>query len=279
MDEFRLFYLIRLVVVTMIESREKKIIYYENELEDEFSQAKIVPRKIDGKYDYEGGLFRKLGRLFFYYIIAKPIAFLFLKIKYRHRIENKQCIKKWLRTTDSGFFLYGNHTNAGADALIPTMVGHPVGVHVIVHPNNVSMPVLGKITPSLGAIPLPDDKAAMKNFNTAIAHNISKKKCIAIYPEAHIWPYYTKIRPFKDNSFRYPVQYDVPVFCFTNTYQKRERGKTPQIVTYLDGPFYADKSLSSREQRKKLHEQVMSSMQFYCKKSNVEMIQYVKKEG
>jgi len=83
----------------------------------------------------------------------------------------------------TGFFLYGNHTNAIADALIPTMLRCPLGAYVIVHANNVSMPILGKITPCLGAIPLPDDKVAMKNFNEAIEHLVEKKQCITIYPD------------------------------------------------------------------------------------------------
>lgn len=255
--------------------KNQRIIYYENELEDEFSDAKITSRKIDGQYDYLGGTARQIGRFFAYHIIAKPIAWIFLKVKYHHRIVNKDCLKA---AKNTGFFLYGNHTNALADTVIPTMISMPVGVYVIVHPNNVSMPVLGKLTPCLGALPLPDDKEAMKNFKYALDTLMEKKQCITIYPEAHIWPYYTGIRNFKDSSFRYPVQYQVPVFCFTNTYQKRKRGSTPQIVTYVDGPFYADVRMSVKEQKKQLHEQVLVSMKKYCQNSNVELIKYVKKE-
>lgn len=253
----------------------KKIIYYQNELEDEFSDAVITPIKIDGSYDYEGGFRRKIARGIIYHIIAKNAASLFLKIKYNHKIVNKKCLSE---AKGTGFFLYGNHTNAIADALIPTMICNPISVHVIVHANNVSMPILGKITPCLGALPLPDDKTAAKNFNTALQHIIEKKQCITIYPEAHIWPYYTKIREFKDQSFRYPVNCKVPVYCFTNTYQKRKWRKTPQIVTYVDGPFYPNDSLRSKEQRKQLHDEVLASMKKYCKNSNVEIIQYIKKE-
>ena len=81
---------------------EKTIIYYENELEDEFSTAQITPRKIDGNYNYEGGVFRKIGRVFWYHIIAKPLAYLFLKIKFQHKIVNKECLKQAKKT---GFFL------------------------------------------------------------------------------------------------------------------------------------------------------------------------------
>lgn len=255
--------------------QETPTIYYENELEDEFSTAQITPKKIDGTYDYDGGILRKIGRGFFYWLLAVPLSFLYLKIKYHHKIVNKECLKK---AKDTGFFLYGNHTNAMADAVIPAVLCWPVGAFVIVHPNNVSMPVLGRITPSLGAIPLPDDRDAMKNFQKALEKVVNRKECVAIYPEAHIWPYYTGIRNFKDSSFRYPAQYGVPVFCFTNTYQKRKHGKTPQIVTYVEGPFYPDKEASLREQKQKLHKQVITAMKDNCKHSNVELVRYIRRE-
>jgi len=255
--------------------QEIPVIYYENELEDEFSTARITPKTIDSSYDYDGGILRKTGRFFLYRLIVTPLAFLYLKIKYHHKIVNRNCLKQ---ARDTGFFLYGNHTNPVADALIPTILCCPAGASVIVHPNNVSMPVLGKITPSLGAIPLPDDRSAMKNFQKALNQVMEKKEGIAIYPEAHIWPYYTGIRNFKDSSFRYPVQYQVPVFCFTNTYHKKRFGKTPKIITYMEGPFYAKEEGSLREQKKNLHAQVMASMKENSKKNTVELIRYVKKE-
>lgn len=105
-------------------NREKRIIYYENELEDEFSEAQITPKKIDGTYNYLGGVPRKIARFFFYHIVAKIVVFVYLKVKYRHKIVNKECMKQ---ARGTGFFLYGNHTNAIADALIPTMLRCPLG--------------------------------------------------------------------------------------------------------------------------------------------------------
>lgn len=255
--------------------QEPKIIYYKNELEDEFSTALITAKTIDGGYKYEGGVSFFLGKLFFYQIIAKPLALCFMKLKFGHKVVNKQLLKE---AKKEGYFLYGNHTNDIADALIPSLTTFPKDVYVIVHPNNVSMPVLGKITPFLGALPLPDDLKAAKNFNKAINHKIEKKHCVTIYPEAHIWPYYTKIRPFKDTSFSYPIKLGAKVFCFTNTYQKRRFCKTPRIVTYVDGPFTPDSTLGIKEQRADLRNQVYNAMCEAAKQSNVEMIQYIKIE-
>lgn len=254
---------------------KNQVIYYKNELEDEFSTAHITPRKIDATYRYEGGFGFALLKGFFYEILAKPLAFAFLKLKYGHKIVNKKVLKE---AKKEGYYLYGNHTNAIADALIPSLICFPKDVSVIVHPNNVSMAFLGRITKYLGALPLPDDLNAGRNFSKALQNRIRKKNGITIYPEAHIWPYYTKIRPFKDTSFGYPIKQDTKVFCFTNTYQKRKWRKTPRIVTYVDGPFFADKSLSLKEQKNALRNQVYEAMCKASEKNNVELIQYKKIE-
>jgi 1-acyl-sn-glycerol-3-phosphate acyltransferase len=252
------------------------IIYYSDELNDEFAFDTIEPRKIGKDYIYVyHSIFKSFTRFFWYRIIALPPAKLYLKLHFHHKIVNRALFKQ-LRNT--AFFMYGNHTHNMCDALIPTLISFPASVYVIVNPNNISMPVLGKITPSLGAIPLPDDRDSTKNFMDCIAERVKQKKCIAIYPEAHIWPFYTKIRPFQSTSFRYPVEYNVPCICFTNVYRKRKFSKVPQIVTYIDGPFYPDKTLSGREQREDLRNKAFTAMTERAKMNNVELIKYVKKE-
>ncbi|MDE7251460.1 MAG: hypothetical protein K2O32_00745 [Acetatifactor sp.] len=263
----------------LVSMKEKQqIIYYQNELEDEFSRAKIQSRRIDQNYSYDNGkLCRRIGHRILYSLCAKPLARLFLHYKFHHCVVNRDMIDKtFVESGRTGFFLYGNHTHALADALIPSMVCDPVDAYVIVHPNNVSMPILGRITPCLGALPLPDDKVAARNFIEAVQREIERGNCVVIYPEAHIWPYYTKIRPFSEASFRYPLQFHVPVFCFTNTYQRRRRGKGVDIVTYVDGPFYGDDRLKGRQQRKELRDRVYAAMTERSRENRIERIKYIK---
>lgn len=258
--------------------KETPVIYYTDELNDEFSEAQITPRVIDGSYSYSHSSFRaKAARVWWYHIFIKPIAWIYLKTRYHHKIVNRQALKK---IGKQGFYMFGNHTNPVADALIPTMVQvrHPKDTYVIVHPNNVSMPVLGKITPALGALPLPDDMDATKNFLQTVKQTVEEGRCVMIYPEAHIWPYYTKIRPFVDSSFRYPIQSHAPVYCLTNTYQKKRFGKNPKMVTYIDGPFYPAEGLKGKEAKADLRNQVYEAMVERSKNNNIELIRYVKKE-
>ena len=254
---------------------EKKVIYYEDELNDEFSTMKITPIPIDEHYDYGGNsFFWHFRRFLFYRLFAMPLAFLYLKLKYRHKIINRAVLKPWQK---GAFFIYGNHTNILSDPLVPTFVSFPKSVFVVVHPNNVSIPHIGQKMRLLGALPLPDNFAAAKNFMRTMEMRVKAKCSVCIYPEAHIWPFYTKIRPFPDTSFKYPVQYKIPAFCFTNVYQKRRFSKNPRMITYVDGPFFADASLSAKEQRKALRDAVYEKM---CQRSalnNVELIKYIKK--
>ncbi|MBQ8399303.1 MAG: hypothetical protein IJX08_04960 [Clostridia bacterium] len=255
---------------------KRKVIYYSDELNDEFSTAKITPRIIDGNYSYcRDSFLAKISRFFCYRLIAAPLAFLYTKCSFHHKIIGKEKLRA---VKKGGYFLYGNHTQDIADALIPSMLTLPKASYVIVHPNNVSMPILGKITPYLGALPLPDDLTAYRNFIKALERRYAEGNAVVIYPEAHIWPYYTDIRPFPDTSFQYPVKQSAPVFCFTNTYQKRRFGSKPKIVTYIDGPFYQDTTLPPRIQKKELRDRVYACMKERAKRSNVVQIQYIKKE-
>lgn len=255
---------------------KRTVIYYQDELNDEFSLAQITPKPIDGTYPYDQtSLFKKFTHFFWYRMVATPIAFLYTKLVFQHRVVNGEILKQY---GDTGYFMYGNHTQDVADAFIPNLFTLKKDTYVIVHPNNVSMPVLGKITPSLGAIPLPDDRAAYRNFIKIIEKRISQRCSVVIYPEAHIWPYYTGIRPFPDASFYYPIKFNVPTFCFTNTYQKRRFSSKPKIVTYVDGPFFPDAALPPKEQKQDLRNRVYQQMCERAKRSTVVRIQYLRKE-
>ena len=255
---------------------KRKVIYYEDELNDEFSTAKLTPKRIDGSYVYlRTSLFRRFTHFFWYRVVAMPVAFLYTKLVLHQRIVGAEKMRPF---RDGGYFMYGNHTHATGDAFMPNMIEKRKDKYIIVHPNNLSVPVIGHVTPSLGALPLPDDLSAHRNFTAAIRTHIEEGHAVVIYPEAHIWPYYTGIRPFTDVSFAYPVKLGVPSFCFTNTYQKRGCRKHPKVVTYVDGPFFPDPTLSQREARRDLRNRIYETMTERAKLSNAVVITYIKKE-
>ena len=256
--------------------KEQQVVYYNSETEDDFSDADITPKVIDENYKYlHSSMTYNILSFIAYRIIATPLAFLYCKLKFRYKTINKKALKKHKK---EGYFLYGNHTQQIGDAYLPTMAVFPKRNYVIVHPDNVSMPVLGKITPMLGAMPLPSNLKAGRNFLNAIEKRILQNHCVTIYPEAKIWPYYTKIRPFPATSFKYPVKFDTPCYCFTHTYHKRKHSKKPRIITYIDGPFYANPDLPVKEQEQDLRDRVYNQMVERSKLNTYEYIKYVKRK-
>lgn len=250
----------------------QKIIYYKDELNDEFSTAKITPKVIDENYKYKHCKLWDIWSFVIQNFLSMPIKILYGKLKFNIKYIGKEKLKPYKNT---GYFVYVNHTQPFGDTFIPSLGMYSKRNFFIVNPENVSIKPFGRLIEKLGAIPIPGNKTAMKSFLNIIKERIQNNNAITIYPEAHIWPYYTKIRPFKAVSFKYPIELDVPVFCMTNTYQRKGNKNKAKIVTYIDGPFFADKNLTIQEQKHNLRNQVYNKMVERSKNSNIEIIKYV----
>lgn len=262
----------------MQKEQERKIIYYSDELNDDFAGTNIVQKQLPENFKYiNKNIFYKIGTFLLTCIIV-PIIFLFNKIAYHQKFENKKVLK---RAKHTGYFIYVNHTNACLDAFTPQISSCPKKAYIICNPDATSIKGIRGLVMMLGGIPLPTSNSLTFKYIDCIKERISKKSVIAIYPEAHIWPYYTDIRPFKADSFVYPVDTNKPVFSFTNIYKKRRFGKKPKVVTYIDGPFYPNSLLTKRENMSYLREKVYSSMKNRVESNPVYMYkyEYIKKEN
>lgn len=254
-----------------------KTVYYRDERNDEFSDAQITPKVIDEAYCYvNNSKWWKIKRFIVYRLIAMPVAFLYCKFALHSTFRNRAVLKD---VKGKGCFVYGNHTQQVGDPFLPNLALFPRSVYMIVHPDNVSIPVLGRVTPYLGALPLPANLKAMRNFKEAIRTRIEEGSVVMIYPEAHIWPWYTGIRNFPATSMKYPVELNAPSFALTTTYRKRRFGRKPRTVTYLDGPFYPDNTISPRSRAQELRDRIYETMVKRSQESDCEYIRYLKEEG
>ena len=252
---------------------KKKVIIYSDELKDEFSPTVLKSVHIGDDYEYiKRTAFKRFTSFFWYYVFAMPLAFIYTRLRFGVRVVGKEK----LRAVQGGYFLYGNHTQPIGDAFIPHTFDVKRKKHTVVHSGNLRAPILGRITPALGALPLPDTLRAARNFKCAIESVISDGGAVIIYPEAHIWPFYTDIRSFTDESFSYPARLGAPVFCFTNVYKRRLVGA--RIITYIDGPFYPSEELSLPERRKALRDRVYNTMKNRAAESDFEKIKYIREE-
>lgn len=245
--------------------------YYKSFEDDFFQVGKTYNLGKDYEYIKTG-----IGARFFSsltYAVALAVSTVYCRLFLHVSFKGS----KKLRSQKGGFFVYGNHTQPVGDVFNPALACFPKRIYTVVSVANLHLPVIGKLLPALGALPVPDTLSGMKNFKQAIEKRISDGHPVVIFPEAHLWEYYTGIRPFPDSSFSYPVSLDAPAFCLTTTYQKRRFGTKPKITVYADGPFYTDESIENRRERTKdLHGRIYAQMRERAKESNYIYIDYVR---
>ncbi len=239
------------------QQNETPVVYYDDPLLDEFSgvgeRAKV---RVDASFPYiRSSPLWRLARFFVYRVIMRPVAYLYCKGKLHLRIEGKE---KLLPYCKQGYFLYGNHTQIPGDGYMPNVLAFPKDVYMIVNPDNIAFPGTKNLMMMLGTLPIPTEISGFSAFDAALRTRLFEGGCIMVYPEAHIWPYCTFIRPFSAVSFRYPVKYNVPAFSFTVTY-RRTKGGRPAVVAYVDGPFWGTGDCPKAKQQD-LHRQVYSAM-------------------
>lgn len=255
--------------------KSQKVIYYETE-QDEIVPFNHKRKKIDENYKYiHKNPFYKIFSFITYRILATPFAFISFKLFKKIKFHNVNLLKKHKK---DGYFVYANHSNQYCDGFCPALICFPKKPHIIVNPANVSIPFLGKFTQMWGALPLPENIEATKNFYRAIDLTLKNNNPIVIYPEKQLWPYHTKIRDFSISSFRYPVKFNKPVFTFTTTYKKFKNTRKPKIEIYVDGPFYPNQSVNPKEAQAQLKEKVFNQLCARASLSDYEFVKYIKKE-
>ena len=189
--------------------------------------------------------------------------------------------EKLKKARGSGYVMYCNHTNPFHDVFGPALAADRK-IYTVISAVNLKIPGIGPLLPMIGGVPLGTNDAEKKAMNEAVDKRlVRQKKCLVIYPEAHVWPYATKIRKFPagGKSFKYAVRNNLPVFSMTTTYHRRKNSKRdlPRMDIYVDGPFWPDPKLSDEENQEMLAKKVYDSMVKYAKKNTYEYFEYIKK--
>ncbi|MBQ1298270.1 1-acyl-sn-glycerol-3-phosphate acyltransferase [Candidatus Saccharibacteria bacterium] len=207
----------------------------------------------------------------------KIFAWFYAKFYLQMTVKGREKLKK---AKGKGYVIYANHTNPYHDAFSPALVSDR-RIFTIISPVNLKLPGIGKFLPYIGGLPLGTSPTTKKRFHEAVDKRLAQKNCLVVYPEAHVWPYYTGIRKFPagDRSFTYATRNNLPIFTMTTTYQKSHKKgqERPRMTVYVDGPFYPDASKNDDENRAELMREAYDSMVKWSKKSNYEYFKYIKK--
>ncbi len=260
------------------EWKKSKTIYWKDELHDDFDELGLKRPGVPKNYKYKRT--NPINNFFsgiLYHVIAIPILATYC---YLHgiRVENRRHYKKIKK---EGGFIYANHVAISDVLKYQSLISFGKRINIIGYSDTLSMPIVRNICRALGYIPLPEkeDRDNFHNMMDAIEWYVKKKhQAILIYPEAHIWPYYTKIRPFPNNSFIYPSMMYAPVIPMVTVWKKRKFRKTPRQVIRIGKPIYPLPGESISANKEYLHEKCISQMRELANTSQQEYIKYIKKE-
>lgn len=242
--------------------KQPKIVYYTDELNDDFAGTKINTKVVDSKFKYihKGPVWTFFANVV-YYLLVVPMAWLYLKIL-RVKYVNAKTLKTFKRKKIR-YFMYGNHTSFCVDAFSPNILSLPTRNKIIVGADTVSIKGIKTLVQMLGAVPTPSSMNGMRDFSKAIDYYHSRYN-ISIYPEAHIWPFYNGVRNFVDSSFLYPVKHNSPVIALFTAYSK-PKGlfscfRKANITVYVSDPIYPNLELGKKEAQKELRDKVYNFM-------------------
>ena len=260
---------------------EERVIYYENEEDDPIkTKEQENKQKVELPEDYEfipRNPFKKLYSAVLFRVF-RLFGRWYEKRYWQAKFYGREKLKE---VRGKGYLIYANHTNPFHDVFGPAIMADR-RIFTIISPVNLKIPGIGKYLPYIGGLPLGTSPVTKKGFHEAVDKRLKQKNCMVIYPEAHVWPYATKIRKFPagDKSFCYATRNNVPIFTMTTTYHKRKdrkKGDLPRMDVYLDGPFYPDENKSEDENRAILAKKAYDSMVKYSKKNTYEYFKYIKK--
>jgi preprotein translocase subunit SecY len=121
---------------------KKKVIYYSDLLNDEFSGTNINAVELGEDFVFinKNPIWRFFAFIL-YYFFAFPLVALFCFFYLHLRVKNKNVLREFRR---KGFFLYGNHTGF-YDAFVHSVINFPKKSYVIANRDATSIRGLRQI--------------------------------------------------------------------------------------------------------------------------------------
>ena len=256
------------------QSEERVLTDYEDLPEDShvLHLWEPLPSNVDSNYSFvhDGFLFNLISSLL--YVIVYPILWVFTRLVFDFRIEGKENLK----AIDGAKITVSNHVHF-LDCVMSALANFPKKTYFTSLESNFQIPLVHTLITLLNAIPIPEDIRYTKKFVQAIDKLLSQKKTIHFYPESSLWPYYDKLRHFKNGAFDFAVRNQVPivtfVFHFTKPTGIRKFFKKKPFVhlTILPAEYpnsTLPKSQAIQELKNRIHQKMQNKKEdAYVKKS------------
>lgn len=240
----------------MLKRKFKNKYNYENLPEDAVVVKNWEPLKFEIKDNYkyisENIVFNCFSNIFGF--ITAIILTVFNKIFYGYKIKNKNKILK-----NTGFISISNHIHQ-MDCTFIALSYFPRRVYFPTLASNFKIPVVRHIIKLFYAIPIPKKSKQLLTFYNKIINALKKGKIVHMYPEGSLWPYYDKIRNFKEGAFKMAVDAGVPIQPVIFKYKQRWYKIKPAIICEILDPIYPNKELKRNDCIKDLKNRCLNEM-------------------
>ena len=172
--------------------------------------------KIDENYEYvpKSMMFSLLSNGF-YYGIAFPILKILTKILYDFKIEGKENI----RNLKEGVITVSNHVLFLDCAMVGLAYGFKK-VYFTTLEGSFKIPFVRKLIKLLRAMPIPESIKNRVYFMKAVDDILKEENSVHFYPEAALFPYFDKIRHFKNGAFDFAVRNNKPIVPMVITFRE-----------------------------------------------------------
>lgn len=241
-----------------IEKLEEEMI---NEDEHIINMWTPLDIKIDEDYKFinESLLFNIASILL--YLIALPLLWIYNKVMYNFKIYGREN----LSNIETGKITVSNHVHP-MDCTMNAIANAPYSLYFPTLKSNFEIPVIRHIIKLLHAFPIPDGISSKEKFFETISYLLDNDEAVHFYPEGSLWPYYKKLRKFKNGAFKIAAEKNVPivpmVYKFVEPYGIRKMiKKRPFIELHVLEAVYPNNELSKRERVEDLKQRVYSNMQ------------------
>lgn len=218
--------------------------------------------KADDTYEYvsTNKIFLAFSNII-YYGIAYPILSVLLKIVYDLKIEGKGNLK----TVKGGAISVSNHVLILDCAMVGLAAGRKK-VYYTTAEDSFKIPLVRKLIKLLRAMPIPSGIKSKENFIKAVNEIVRKNNIVHFYPERALFPYFEKIRHFKDGAFTFAVKNNVPiipmVFSFRepNGIRKIFKKKKDVTLTILEPIYPSKEEINLKQKVRNLKEETYFKM-------------------
>lgn len=214
------------------------------------------------KYIIDNKIFNIFSDLLF--IVITPILWVLNRVLFGFDVEGVDNLRK----VSGGKVTISNHVHP-MDCTMNGLINFPERTYFPTLATNFKIPFIRHLIRILYAIPIPKKTTQIEKFFEEIKKALLDGKTVHMYPEAALWPYYEKLRPFKKGAFKMAVDARCPIVPILYQFvepdgifalYKRKKCIHAKVLE----PVYPKFELSEADMLEDLQRRVMEEYNKYC---------------